>query len=140
MKLLLIVFVFAVSQLYYVRGFRYTSIERGDYMFYGLVKCANGNPIQNGAMVLLMERDDFTSDDVMSFDKVQPDGTFFLTTFAAESDWPTPRWELYLQFYDVCEKGEYKLSGFVKPDTYNTGYTTTYTITPNDVYAEVYGL
>uniref|UniRef100_A0AC35GTE4 Transthyretin-like family protein n=1 Tax=Panagrolaimus sp. PS1159 TaxID=55785 RepID=A0AC35GTE4_9BILA len=140
MKLFLIVFVLAAFQLYYVKGFQYTSIERGDYKFYGLVKCANGNPIQNEATVRLMERDDVTSDDLMSFDKVQSNGKFFLTTIEADDDWPTPRWELYLQFLDVCEKGEYKLSGFVKPDTSNTGYTTTYTITPNDVFAEVYGL
>uniref|UniRef100_A0AC35FKG1 Uncharacterized protein n=1 Tax=Panagrolaimus sp. PS1159 TaxID=55785 RepID=A0AC35FKG1_9BILA len=118
----------------------HTSLEPADYTFRGKVVCGVKKfpKIRDRAFVRLMENDPVTFDDVVDQARIGKDGNFTLQTVKEMGDWPTRKWELYLEFdfpcheYNDAEDSMYAkelwYSPFVKADKANTGYYVTYTM------------
>uniref|UniRef100_A0A914PEJ8 Uncharacterized protein n=1 Tax=Panagrolaimus davidi TaxID=227884 RepID=A0A914PEJ8_9BILA len=130
--------VFSISIFATIYAFPYTSFPVGEeHVFMGNVRCANGNPIADHAVVVLRERDDITGvDDIDRFDikaAVNPgeNGMFELTVPKDYKDPPTSELELFLEFWNVCFEGEEKTSGFLKEK-----WWVEYVIDDNEIWAQ----
>uniref|UniRef100_A0A914P0P3 Uncharacterized protein n=2 Tax=Panagrolaimus davidi TaxID=227884 RepID=A0A914P0P3_9BILA len=108
----------------------HTSIEPGDYTIHGKVVCKIPfTPCNENAIARLWEGDPITFDDVVQQVRIGRRGNFTFHTISNMHDFPTPKWELYIEFENPCFEQEFSLyTPIVVTDDKNEGLTTTYII------------
>uniref|UniRef100_A0AC34GBN2 Uncharacterized protein n=1 Tax=Panagrolaimus sp. ES5 TaxID=591445 RepID=A0AC34GBN2_9BILA len=118
---------------YTIQNMPYSSFKQGNYVFYGMIFCLNGNSVGDDARVILYEVDDHTSMDYVTEDRVR-NQRFRLIVTEDYDDWPTPSLELFIQFENCCGYWWSKrVAGYLKNGTY-----VSYTLRDETLFADIY--